>query len=180
LQRESTVGVPLLLELRKNKRLTHQQADRIDTKISRKIAKIVKPRGLPMAVEDARDWTNITPNSCRPSAASSRESLVAHGVTCEPKRWRFCASSSRRCWHCDVYNMACSRDSEELERRIVAAGYHVTLSGCVDCNTAAAALEFSRARCRHETRRTGPNMSASTAEFGIGRSPRRFLNTPSG
>ena len=33
--------------------------------------------------------------------------------------------------------------AEELERRIVAAGYHVTLSGCVDCNTAAAALEFS-------------------------------------
>jgi len=33
--------------------------------------------------------------------------------------------------------------AEELERRIVAAGYHVTLSACVDANTAAAALELS-------------------------------------
>ena len=82
-----TVGVPLLLELRKSKRLTHQQADRIDAKIARKSAKLTKPtRGMPMLTEDRarldRFYADLrTDQALRIHARA----LWRLGVACEPQ-----------------------------------------------------------------------------------------------
>jgi len=46
------LGVPLLMELRKSRGLTHQQADKIDAKLTRKAPKLTKQTGLAMAAED--------------------------------------------------------------------------------------------------------------------------------
>src|SRR5882762_5964186 len=102
-----TVGVPLLLELRKNKRLTHQQADRIDTKISRKIAKIVKPRGLPMAVEDrARLDKYYAELRADQALRVHARALWLNGVTCEPQEVEILRQFEQEdAGIADVYNM---------------------------------------------------------------------------